>query len=238
MDQSKYFHYDAFHRKSDAVALVPFFIQLFDPKSVLDVGCGTGNFMKAFIENGVQDVRGIEAAWIDKEKLAVSPHLITIIDLERPFTMNRRFDLILCLEVAEHLEEQSASGLISSLTSLSDVIIFSAAIPGQGGQNHVNEQWTSSYWQPLFQHKGYIMHDVVRPAIWMNEDIFWWYRQNIVVAVNINIDNAQESGFNDYVHPELYKMKLKELDNCKHFCEQLLSGKLSLAKARQLLRNV
>src|SRR6185295_2140887 len=121
-------------------------IKLFHPSSVLDVGCGLGHFLKVFIDSGINDVTGVEGPWLDNSKLVIDNELIQIKDLEEPFDLERKFDIALCLEVAEHISEHAAEQFIKTLTVHSDVIIFSAAIPEQGGQNHINEQWIE-YWE-------------------------------------------------------------------------------------------
>jgi hypothetical protein len=59
-------------------------------------------------------------------------------------------------------------------------VLFSAAIPGQGGRDHVNEQWQTC-WTLIFSQYNYTVCDVVRPKIWKNRRIAYWYRQNILL---------------------------------------------------------
>ena len=92
--------------------------------------------------------------------------------------LDQRFDLALCLEVAEHLPASSAPVLIESLVSAAPVVLFSAAVPEQGGVHHINEQWPS-YWEKLFAERGLRKFDVIRPLIWNNCSIQPWYRQNL-----------------------------------------------------------
>jgi hypothetical protein len=103
-------------------------------------------------------------------------------DVGKPFSAKRRFDLAMTLEVAEHLDASCASTFIDNVVALSDVIVFSAAIPGQGGNHHVNEQWPD-YWKALFDARGYVMIDALRPRFWNNPKIESWYRQNLFYAV-------------------------------------------------------
>src|ERR1051326_3058645 len=86
------------------------------------------------------------------------------------------------LEVAEHLPEASAQGFVASLTRLAPVVLFSAAVPLQGGAEHVNEQW-QEYWRSKFSELDYVACDAIRPVIWGNEDVFTYYQQNILVYV-------------------------------------------------------
>jgi hypothetical protein len=85
----------------------------------------------------------------------------------------------LCLEVAQLLDPSHASQLVRSLTTLSDVIVFSAAIPGQGGLGHVNEQWPR-YWANLFAQRSWIATDPFRLRIWEEPDVKWWFAQNTI----------------------------------------------------------
>jgi SAM-dependent methyltransferase len=214
-DEIKYVHESDVHRSKDAGHIVPYLMKLFHPRSVLDVGCGLGNFLQAFIGEGVKDVYGVEGPWLDKTKLVIDSDLVIIRDLENVFSLERRYDMVLCLEVAEHLSENSAATLVDVLTAHGDVIVFSAAVPGQGGQNHINEQWIG-YWERLFNDRGYKLYDIIRPYIWNINDIFWWYRQNIVVAIKSSREvSFKTTPVNDYIHPELYLSKIAEIDTLK-----------------------
>ena len=103
-------------------------------------------------------------------------------DLSRPVNAGRRFDLAVCVEVAEHLPHDSANVLIQSLCDLSDVVLFSAAVPLQGGTNHVNEQWPT-YWAQRFAIHDYACFDYFRPMLWSDEDIEYFYRQNVLLFI-------------------------------------------------------
>ena len=173
-------------------------MSLFNPKSVVDVGCGTGTFLKEFKINGVEQLKGYDGSWANEELLAenLNESEFEACDLEKSMEFEHKYDLALCLEVAEHLEESSADILIDNLTKSSDVIVFSAAIPGQGGQNHVNEQWLD-YWRAKFDAKGFVVDDVLKPLLWNNQKIDYWYRQNIVIV--------RKSGYK-YEKPEVENM--------------------------------
>ena len=103
-------------------------------------------------------------------------------DLAQPLQIDRRFDLALSLEVAEHLPPECGSEFVQTLTDLSSVILFSAAIPFQGGTDHLNEQWPE-YWADRFDARGYVPIDCIRRRIWRNEDVEWWYAQNLMFFV-------------------------------------------------------
>jgi hypothetical protein len=129
-------------------------------------------------------------------------------DLTRPWNLGRKYDLVICLEVAEHLPDSASDLLVETLTKHGDVIIFSAAIPGQGGQNHVNEQWTS-YWQNKFSKLGFYFHDVLRPLIWTNKSIEWWYKQNMFLVTR----EPSQKEVLDMIHPDLFEEKVKLIDD-------------------------
>jgi hypothetical protein len=122
--------------------------------------------------------------------------------LESDFSPHRDFDLVECLEVAEHLEETAADRFVESLTSHTGTVLFSAAVPGQGGTHHVTEQWPS-YWIPKFGRAGFQPFDVIRPRIWKDRRVVVWYRQNILIFANGRVFDPPEPCF-DWVHPELW----------------------------------
>ena len=233
----KYIHDTNIHHSKDADHIVPFLIKIFNPSSVADIGCGLGHFLKAFIDAGIKDVTGVEGPWLDETKLVIGKELVLIKDLEQRFDLKRRYDMVLCLEVAEHLNKDSAEQLVEILTSHSDVIIFSAAIPGQGGQNHVNEQWIG-YWESLFNKHEYKMYDIIRPYIWNIPEIFWWYRQNIIVCIKSTAEIKFKSGpVNDYIHPELFLSKVSEVNEYKERVDKIMSGDIEIELAQAILNS-
>jgi SAM-dependent methyltransferase len=206
---------EANNRHSARVILSMLF-EVFVPESMLDVGCGLGTWLSVAREMGVQDVKGIDGTWLDKTRLRVPEDLVQVRDLEKPFDLARRFDLVSCLEVAEHLEGSVARNFVASLSSHGDVLLFSAAIPFQGGHHHVNEQWPD-YWKLLFQEQAYRPVDFFRGRIWNDSSILLWLRQNILLFVN---DRAMQNYpiFRELsrrispisiVHPDVYVSRLK-----------------------------
>jgi len=189
-------------RRSAAV-VVPVVNELVRPRSVLDVGCGVGTWLAEWSCGGVTDLCGLDGEYVDRSAMQIQPSNFTAMDLRKPFSLGRRFDLVQSLEVAEHLEESCSDMLVQSLASHGDTILFSAAVPGQGGTNHVNEQWPS-YWAEKFSWLGLKPFDVVRPVIWNDSRVDWWYRQNILIfSKNAAFEMRQPCI--DVVHPECFK---------------------------------
>jgi SAM-dependent methyltransferase len=199
-----YDHTANMHTLDGALAALASLFRSGMPKNLLDVGCGTGTWLSAAQKLGVTEVFGIDGKVLPQESLLVSKELIDNRDLATPFDIGRRFDVALCLEVAEHLPPDSAAGLISSLVAHADAVLFSAACPGQHGQHHVNCQWPS-YWQGLFNENGFECDDSVRWQIWDDERIEPWYRQNLFVARRNATNAGREARIKAVIHPRLLR---------------------------------
>lgn len=220
MTKPTYIHEEYTHELGSPREIVPFLMNVFKPASVADVGCGIGTFLYCFKEQGVKEVMGVDGKWTDKQLLSkyLSPEEFREVDLALDFSLQKEFDLVLCLEVAEHLPATSAETLIKNLVQLGKIIVFSAAVPDQGGQNHINEQWID-YWQKKFNLHNYRIVDMLRPYFWDNPNIHWWYKQNMVVAIHESValtafrlpEHPPGKIFN-YVHPELLRKKQGEID--------------------------
>src|SRR5262245_37997923 len=166
--------------RRSALLVVPMIMDLVRPRRVVDVGCGRGTWLAAFRDYGAEEILGIDGDYVDRERLEIAPDEFLRCDLSRPPAVDRQFDLAVCLQVAEHLPEESADNLVALLTSLAPVVLFSAAVPSQGGTNHVNEQWPD-YWAARFEDRGYKTCDVIRDRIWDCADLECWYAQNILL---------------------------------------------------------
>jgi SAM-dependent methyltransferase len=149
-----------------------------EPLKVIDVGCGEGWWAQTFDDLGCE-VIGIDGAYVASSPLGERfiPH-----DLTQPLPghLADRFDLAVCLEVAEHLPPERAASFVNDLCALAPVVLFSAAIPGQGGTGHINEQWPH-YWVELFERNDYYGSGALRWQIWNDNRVENWYRQNLVV---------------------------------------------------------
>ena len=179
--------------QSSAAALVPTLVDEFHPTTVIDVGCGEGWFVKAF-ENGDVQATGVDGSWVDG-----AGH----VDLTKPpYPDLGPYDLALCLEVAEHVHKAHAAALVEWLTRSAPLVVFSAAIPGQGGTGHVNEQWPA-FWSDLFALNGYGCDDRLRWQVWDDDRICPWYRQNLFTARA----GAAHSTPRPVVHPAMWQYK-------------------------------
>jgi len=168
-------------RKSAAV-IVPLVLQYVQPRSIVDVGCGTGTWLSVFREYGITDILGVDGKHVNKEMLEIPESCFLTFDLRTPFRLDRQFDLVVALEVAEHLPAECARIFVDTLVGLGPLILFSAAIPLQGGTLHVNEQWPD-YWAAHFERIGYVPVDPIRKRVWQNLDVDFWYIQNSLIFV-------------------------------------------------------
>jgi hypothetical protein len=175
-----FFSREALNSLNSARVVVPILTALLRPRSVIDVGCGMGGWLRAFLENGVAQLRGFDGDYVDRPSLLIDPDTFSPIDLQRPFKLPGGNDLALCLEVAEHIPAKYAPRLIAALTASASSVLFSAAIPGQKGQGHINERWPAC-WRRLFARHAFAMLDPIRPLIREDRRVMWWYRQNLLL---------------------------------------------------------
>ena len=200
-----YDHYASGCRIS-AREVIPEVLELIGPvHSVLDIGCGIGTWLVEFADRKITDFVGVDGSYVDHSQLLIPSSRFVAHDLTTALALDRTFDLVCSLEVAEHIEPRHAATFVKSLSDhASEAILFSAAIPGQGGEHHVNEQWPS-FWAPIFADQGFSCFDVVRPRIWNNPKIYSWYRQNaLLFARGKTADHlriADTPRLLDVVHP-------------------------------------
>ena len=208
----RYFAWQKQGASDSARRMLPIVLDLVSPTSVLDVGCGTGAWLRVAMEYGVEDVLGMDGG---SGELVIPADKFRAGDLEDPLDPGRRFDLAICMEVAEHLSPGRARSLVEELCRAADVVLFSAAIPGQdapGSPVHQNEQW-QSYWAGLFAAAGHRTVDAIRPRIWEEPGIEFWYRQNafLALAPTVTLDIEGPTVIRDVVHPDLWRYVSPEL---------------------------
>jgi len=166
--------------RAAAEVILPLVLRSAKVGSIVDVGCGSGSWVAVAQSLGVSDVQGVDGAYVDKAVLEIPADRFSSHDLTRPLDLGRSFDLALCLEVAEHIPATAASTLVDSLTLLAPLVLFSAAVPLQPGTHHINSQWPG-YWAALFATRGYDAVDTIRPRVWEDERVAWWYAQNTLL---------------------------------------------------------
>lgn len=178
--------------QSSASALVPILHEKFHPQTVIDIGCGEGWFLREFEHLGATTT-GVDGSWVAG---------VTHVDLTAPpYPDLGRFELALCLEVAEHVHERHADQLVDWLTDLAPIVVFSAAVPGQGGTGHVNEQ-PPRYWAEKFAAHSYEGSGALRWQIWDDERVEPWYAQNLLV---FGAHDLQRDGCPYVIHPGIWK---------------------------------
>jgi cyclopropane fatty-acyl-phospholipid synthase-like methyltransferase len=202
--------------RTSARKVLPVAMEVQRCRSIIDVGCGTGAWLAAAAESGVADVIGVDGGYVNLDQLEIPRERFVAADLSTltfaalraaPAVGDRRFDMAMSLEVAEHLPEAAAAGFVALLTSLSDVVLFSAAIPFQGGTAHLNEQFPS-WWARHFASRGFMALDIVRDRVWDDASVEWWYRQNVMLFVASHhpaASLARPSVTLDRIHPVHYR---------------------------------
>lgn len=194
--------------------IVPFVMDMLDVSSVCDLGCGVGTWLRAFHERGVKDIYGVDGAYVNVEQLHVPRSAFRPHDLSQTLMLGRSFDLACSLEVAEHLPVSAAHVMVENLCRLAPFVIFSAAVPGQGGTGHINEQWPE-FWRSRFATSGFDLVDCFRERFWNDPDVAPWYAQNLFLYVRrdrypgfvqARPEFARPASFPlDAIHPRLFE---------------------------------
>jgi hypothetical protein len=172
-----------------AEIILPLVLDIAHPRSVVDVGCGDGSWLAVCRKLGVEEILGIDGDYIDREILQIPLEQFQAANLTNPLRVGRRFDLVISLEVAEHLPASCSSMFVESLTRLGPLVLFSAAIPLQGGHHHINEQWLDK-WALLFREHDYVPIDCIRKRVWQDLTVQWWYAQNTLLFAQANLLNS------------------------------------------------
>lgn len=175
------FDYDAMHQEELPFAenLASWIHTYIKPQKVLDIGCGgTATYVEAMRS------KGINAKGYDPNPMVRESDYVRQVSM---FELNEVSDLVICLEVAEHIHFIQSDEIVSKLCSFLEKggsLIFSAAQPGQGGVGHINCQYPS-FWEEKF---------LARPNIYRNriaestcrEVVFrgpymGWFRNNFMI---------------------------------------------------------
>jgi SAM-dependent methyltransferase len=206
---TEYFRWMQQGSRRSAREVVPLVLELLRPRSIVDVGCGTGSWLAVFREHGIEDVLGIDGDYVDRRILEIPGEQVIAFDLKNALRLERRFDLAVSLEVAQNLPHECAETFVASLVDLAPAVLFSASIPHQGGLVHINQRWPA-YWAAHFQARGYVAFDCLRPKVWQNDAVEWWYAQNMFLFIerrhvkNHPLLHAGLDGTLPLVHPKNY----------------------------------
>jgi hypothetical protein len=184
-------------------------------RSVVDVGCGRGVWLKACLEKEIENIFGVDGAWVKPDDLVIPKDRFEPRDFESAFTVGRTGDLAISVEVAEHISPLRADDFIKGIVAVAPAILFSAAIPGQGGTDHRNEQWPA-YWIEKFKAHGYRPIDAIRRRVWNNPDVAFFYAQNAILFIKESelskyplLSREVEEGYGEplpLVHPTLFTL--------------------------------
>ncbi len=177
-------------RRANAAAIAEELIRHLKPKSVIDVGCGKGHFLVEMKVHGAK-IAGVDGPWVTEMDPDLDMSVLQVQDLEKPYKAKKRYDLASSFEVAEHLSPERAESFVQDLTALSDHVLFSAAVPGQKGQGHINCQW-QDYWAKLFAEQGYDCYDPFRRRLANHPQMASWFLQNLLFYVKSDVKVSPE----------------------------------------------
>jgi len=229
-----------------AKVVLPLVQQFIEAKSIIDVGCGTGMWLKVWNEDvGVQEYLGIEGPYLEKKMIKIPMEKIIFHDLKVPIKVDKKFDLAMSLEVAEHLPESTARQFVQTLTTASNIVLFSAALPHQEGTYHINEQYPE-YWASHFKEFNFIPVDCIRPNIWNNPVVESYYKQNILIFVKdsvlqnfpalISYASSSNPQYLTRIHPIYWELKNKHIRRTKTLFG-FLNWKWYMFKRKYLKKN-
>lgn len=197
------------------------------PKHVVDLGCGNGVFLKVCKEKFGASVTGCDGPWVPRELLVIDEEEFVVVDFDKNIKVGERsvgFDLAICLEFVEHVEDATGKEVISWMTRNSKAVLFSAAIPGQGGAGHVNEQ-QQSYWVNYFERLGWGCHDKIRWKIWHDKKIPYWYRQNVFLFTpGAESMSDEQKAMLDVAHPDVLLLRKQKIYELKKSQRRTISG--------------
>lgn len=226
-DVANYVYDDMFFRylqqgaTRSAQTVVPVVVDRLKISSVLDVGCGAGAWLAEYRRLGLRTYVGVDGDYVKTSSLLIPPSAFVALDIVKSFDLGQRFDLVQCLEVGEHVPQDASRSLVENLVRHGNLVLFSAAVPGQGGENHINEQ-PYEFWRALFAEHGYSAYDFLRPLLREQSAVESWYRYNAILYVANSCTQLPPSVAQTYI-PEnepirdvssiLYKLRSRILAN-------------------------
>lgn len=169
-----------------ARVVLPLILPIRSVKSMLDVGCGAGAWLSVAKSMGLAQLAGVDGDYVDRSMLLVDTQYFTPRDISKPFDIGRTFDLVQCLEVAEHVPNAASAALVANIVRHGPLVLFSAAVPGQGGEDHINEQ-PYAFWRDMFAGHRYRLFDYVRSRVADKPDVEPWYRYNLMLFAHDSI---------------------------------------------------
>ena len=220
------------HRSAEII--VPYIMQLIRSQRVIDIGCGTGEWLEVFKKQGVKEVLGVDGGWFDESLLKISSNEFIKLDFTKEeLKIGRTFDLAITLEVINHIPKDRTRDFIRLMTQVAPVVLFSAPIPYQGGSGaRINEQWPA-YWAELFKENGFLAADCLRDKIWADQRIERWYAQNMLIFADKSrishlpelikeIDSTRQPPLNR-IHPDIYTFRMSQ--GVRNFsCREIISA--------------
>jgi len=227
IEYANYFYTDCINydvNQKSAEEVVKVVMDLLKPETVIDMGCGTGTWLAEFKKKGCI-IKGFDFNTAEEKMFTIDFNKeFQRVDLSAPFEHAEKYDLAISLETGEHIEESKADTFVKNIAGLSDIILFSAAIPGQGGYDHINEQWPS-YWIKKFEAQGYKPIDIRQLFLYLKK-VMYYSKQTIILLVNQDAPitelgltklfcDTDDRGFLDLVHPTTYLWKLSTLNKVK-----------------------
>jgi hypothetical protein len=230
MDAIDYHHDTTTHSGEAARVIVPIVLGLVAASSVLDVGAGMGDWLMEFNRNGIEDYMGIDGIGLEQRLYHADPDRFLKVDLREQWDLGRRFDLAICLEVAEHLPATSAGVLLETIAQHTDQVLFSAAVPHQPGHGHVNCQ-PPDYWQGMFNQLGFICTDPFRALIWNEQFTEFWYKQNLFLAKREADGCGQEPRLNHLIYPVMLELMNGRLAAEKEYTLAILQGRAGIGQS-------
>lgn len=179
-----FINYTAGSSEYAARRIVPYLCKSAPIFSVLDIGCAAGTWLRVWQEKNAANVCGIDGDYISPSALEIPKECFIPANLSKPVDLGKKFDLVQSLEVAEHIQPEASAAFVETIVRHSKgIVAFSAAVPGQGGEYHVNER-PLEFWRDLFLSHDYHAFDFIRPRIQGDKRISFWYRFNILMYVH------------------------------------------------------
>lgn len=232
---------------SSAIVLLERLREFCGVESIIDFGCGPGAWLTA-----ARDVFKLEpnhSVGVDgsyaQSRVEALGHRFIACDFRKSFVIAEHADLCICLEVAEHLPAARAGELVAALSQAAPKVMFSAAMPLQGGTGHLNEQYLD-YWISMFGQHEMDVFDIFRPSCWTNSAVLPWYAQNAVVFVaktsplHAVLNESMGVGLRvpaTAYHPGIFRMASVEECGLRRYVEAL-PGKIKRFASRGLLQRL